>query len=172
MNTCVHYDCGVHLLRKQEGKLIIIICRMFLLTIKCQHLLPRELCVSVSFPVISLYFILSSDQRHCVNRTCHMSSHCSHLPKWSNIKKEDTADCWINLSKHDWCECTLLSLQLSHISGHTWCVKASCLFRSGLKMNLTYPSSLCMVCSDRGYALCEIEVGSLQYPALSVFLSL
>lgn len=28
-----------------------------------------------------------------------------------------------------------------------------------------------MVCGDRGYALCEIEVGWLQYRALSVFLS-
>lgn len=74
-------------------------------------------------------------------------------------------------SKHDWCECTLLSLQQSAMSGRTLCVKASCLFRFGLEMNLTHPSSLCMVCSDRGCALCEIEVGSRQYPALSVFLS-
>lgn len=54
------------------------------------------------------------------------------------------------------------------ICGLTLGVQASCLFRFGLEMNLTYPSSLCMVCSVQGLALCEIEVGSWQYPALCV----
>lgn len=59
-------------------------------------------------------------------------------------------------------------LQPSAISGLALCVQASCLFRFGLEMNLTSPLSLCMVCGDQGHALCEIEVGSWQYPALCV----
>ena len=40
-----------------------------------------------------------------------------------------------------------------------------------LKMNLTYPSSLCTVQSDLGHALCEIEEGPWQRRPLPRLLS-
>lgn len=75
----------------------------------------------------------------------------SHLLKW---KKLD----WKS-SKHVGHKCTLPTL-------FPFCLQASSLFRCGLKMNLSHPLSPCTVCSDSGLGLCEIEVGSWQYPAV------
>lgn len=132
----------------------------FLNQLPCNHIMQEW---DQNFQVVSLW-----------TGGCHMSSDdFTHLPTWTRRRDltlqslNKTLQTWLV-----WMHSAISALcQQFAIFGHTLCVKASCLFRFGLEMNLTYPSSLCMVCSDRGRALCEIEVGSWQYPALSVLLS-
>lgn len=145
---------------------------------QCQlHPFLRKLCI-----------LLNGHLSCCSVQHWNLNFEQMHHSSWDGV----SLTCWIepnqtgedssarlSSSRHDWCD-WLHSLFLStlptrlHFCSHVFVfffLQASCLFRSALEMNLTHLLSLCKVCSDWGRALCEIEVGSRQYPALFGFLS-